>query len=218
MKLILLGSGSSEGVPFLGCGCKVCISNKPRNKRCRQSLYIESKKTKLIVDPGIDLKQQMMSNNLSFLDAALITHSHFDHVGGLNDVRPISALRKEPLPLYSNEHTFEVVMNAFGYLFKDMVYVDGQKIPAVSKNIINPYEKYKIGDVAFVPFLQDHGNIKSLGFKFQKFAYSTDFKSLSDKSVDLIRDNTDLWFVDCLFDLSNQCILDCGIGNFYRSD
>ncbi len=198
MKLILLGSGSSEGVPVLGCKCVVCTSDKPKNKRCRQSLYIESAKTKVLIDPGVDLKYQLMRNNLSYLDAALVTHSHFDHIGGLNDVRAICALRKKALPLYLDEATFEKLYHAFGFLFKDMVYVDEKKIPAVSQNFIEPYQEYKVGDIKFEAFTQNHGSITSLGFKFKKFVYSTDLKSLNNKSVDLIRDKTDLWFVDCL--------------------
>lgn len=198
MKLILLGSGSSEGVPVLGCKCDVCSSGKPRNKRYRQSLYIESTKAKLLIDPGVDLKHQFMDNNLSYLDAALVTHSHFDHIGGLNDVRAICSLRKKPLPLYSDEPTFERLYHAFGYLFKDMVHVDEKKIPAVSQNVIELYREYKIGDITFEAFAQNHGGITSLGFKFKDFVYSTDLKGLNDQSVDLIKDKTDLWFVDCL--------------------
>jgi phosphoribosyl 1,2-cyclic phosphate phosphodiesterase len=107
-------------------------------------------------------------------------------------------LRKKALPLYSDKYTFEILQQAFGYLFKNMVYVDDKKLPAVSQNILEPYQEYSIGDIGFIPFTQDHGSISSLGFKFKKFVYSTDLKNLNDRSVDLIRDKTDLWFVDCL--------------------
>lgn len=197
MKLILLGTGSSEGVPVLGCKCAVCVSNKPFNIRCRQSLYIESKSTKLVIDPGQDFRYQMFSNNLVYLDAILVTHSHFDHIGGMNDIRAVCAARGTPVPVFADESTFVDIKKMFDYLLKDIVYVGDVRIPAMSQNTLNPYHESRIGDISFVPFLQKHGSVNSLGFKFKNFVYSTDLKSLPDKSVDLIR-GADLWFVDCL--------------------
>lgn len=198
MKLILLGSGSSEGVPVLGCGCHVCSSNKLRNKRSRQSLYIETKNTKILIDPGQDFKFQMMRNKLSYLDGVLITHAHFDHIGGLNDLRSVCGIRKTPVPLYSDIKTLNEIKKSFGYLFGNIVYMDEcNKIPATKRHSIKEYTNYKIGDIDFLAFQQCHGRNHSLGFKFKNFVYSTDVNCLSDKAIDIIR-GTDLWFVDCL--------------------
>lgn len=197
MKLILLGTGSSEGVPVLGCKCSVCLSNKPFNKRCRQSLYVESKTTKLLIDPGQDFKYQMSSSNLVHLDGVLVTHPHFDHIGGMNDLRAICAARGDSVPIFADDFTHENINRIFDYLFKGIVYSNDKKIPAISKNVIVPYQETNVGDISFVPFLQEHGKIKSLGFKFKDFIYSTDLKNLPDESVDIIR-GVDLWLLDCL--------------------
>ena len=199
MRVKLLGSGASEGVPVLGCCCKVCLSKNQKNKRYRQSLYFENKGTKLLIDCGPDFKYQMMNNGLSDLDGVLLTHAHFDHIGGLNDMRSVSALRKSPVPVYSDDSAFVVVDQCFGYLFKNMVYINDRKdrIPAVTKVLIDTYKEYQVGNVVFSAFLQKHGSITSLGFKFKDFVYSTDLKGLSDKSLDFIR-NANVWFVDCL--------------------
>ena len=197
MKLVLLGSGSSEGVPVLGCKCAVCVSKKDFNKRCRQSLYVESNSTKIVIDPGQDFKYQMSSHDLAYLDGVLVTHSHFDHIGGMNDLRAVCAVRGSPVPVFSDKAAFVGIERVFEYLFKAIVYVDDVRLPAITSSILTPYEESKVGDIDFLPFLQEHGSINSLGFKFKKFVYSTDLKNLPDRSVDVIR-GTDLWFVDCL--------------------
>ena len=197
MKLVLLGTGSSDGVPVLGCKCSVCISKKAFNTRCRQSLYIESKTTKLVIDPGQDFKYQMASNNLVHLDGILVTHSHFDHIGGMNDIRAVCAAMGKPVPVLADEYTLTDIHRVFEYLFKGIVYVGDKRIPAISQSVLVPYRERSIGDINFIPFTQEHGSVNSLGFKFNNFVYSTDVKNFPDDSVDIIR-GADLWFVDCL--------------------
>ncbi len=197
MKIVVLGCGASNGVPMIGCGCKVCASGELRNRRLRQSLFIEAGNTKIVIDCGPDFRAQMLNNNIDILDGVLVTHAHFDHIGGMDDLKAIAIARRSPIPVYADGESYERLEVIFGYLFGRVTYVGGEMMPAIEKRIIEAYQGYVIGDIAFSSFCQNHGHAKSLGYKFDRFAYSTDFKSLADQDIDYIR-NIDTWFVDCI--------------------
>lgn len=197
MKITILGCGNSDGAPMIGCGCKVCRSKNPRNKRTRQSIYIESKRTKLLVDCGPDIRAQVLANKIKTLDGILITHAHSDHMGGLQDMRPFCVWSRETIDLFSTEDFLSDIKHRFDYLFRDCRVGKDLYMPILKGNALKPWFKHKIGDIEFTPFIQKHGSVESLGFLFEGSAYSTDLKSLDQRGIDLIK-GTKLWLVDCI--------------------
>ena len=197
MEIKILGCGSSSGVPIVGCGCKVCISDNPKNNRMRQSVFVKSKKASLLIDFGPDIRSQMLENDIRDVDGVLITHDHADHVAGLDDLRGLCLSNKHTIDLYVDSFALERLKVKFGYLFKMSLSIDDVEIPVVKVHLIEPGKKYKINDIGFIPFEQNHGKIKSLGFRFSNFAYSTDFYSLEPAALSLLK-GLDLWIVECI--------------------
>lgn len=197
MGIKILGCGSSLGVPVVGCSCSICLSEDIRNKRTRQSLYVEEGGAKILIDFGPDIRNQMLINNIHDVDGILITHAHSDHIGGLDEVRALAFMNKKTVDLYMDLPTLEIARERFSYVLDMKFDIDGKTAPLVNVNILESYKSYKIKDLEFSPFDQDHGDVISLGFKFDNFAYSTDFYSLNDKAINLLN-GVDLWIVECL--------------------
>jgi phosphoribosyl 1,2-cyclic phosphate phosphodiesterase len=197
MGIKILGCGSSLGVPVVGCSCEVCVSTDIRNKRARQALYLEDGGAKILIDFGPDIRDQMLVHNIAYVDGVLITHSHSDHIGGFDDIRALAFENKKAVNVYIDSPTLEVVREKFGYIFDMKFEVNGKVSSVVNVNIIEPYKSYKIKNVEFMAFEQNHGDMISLGFKFERFAYSTDFFSLSEKVINLLS-GIDLWILECL--------------------
>lgn len=197
MQVKILGSGSSLGVPIMGCGCSVCSSDNPKNKRMRQAIYVRERNTNILIDFGPDIRSQILEFKVPELDAILITHPHSDHIAGLDDIRAFCLYRKKTTNLYMDESTYEDIKRKFNYILEMELEVDGEIVPVVNICIIEPGKKYKVGDIEFEPFEQDHANIKSLGFKFSSFAYSTDFYNIDHKSLEKLH-GIDMWIVECL--------------------
>lgn len=194
MKCTILGSGGSLGVPQLLCECQVCSSSDAKNKRLRSSVYIESATTKILVDTSPDLREQATSHKIKRVDALLYTHAHSDHISGIDDIKPIAFKSGKRLPTYLNAATMEGIIGTYGYLFdsKSQVYK-----PLLEAQILDDYSSFTIGDIEITSFLQKHGEINSLGFRFGSLAYSTDFNELSQKSLKAL-EGVDTWIVDCL--------------------
>jgi phosphoribosyl 1,2-cyclic phosphate phosphodiesterase len=209
-KITILGCGNSDGVPMIGCSCKVCKSKNPKNKRTRQSIYIESGKTKLLIDSGPDIRSQALANKIKSLDGILITHAHSDHIGGLQDLRPFCVLSHETINIFSSEDFLKEIELRFDYLFRGCRVGKDLIKPILKSNELKLWVTNRIGDIEFIPFIQKHGPGQSLGFLFKDFAYSTDLKTLEPRSLDSLK-GTKLWLVDCIGykrDYSGHLILD----------
>jgi riboflavin kinase/FMN adenylyltransferase len=196
IKVTVLGSGTSMGVPSLACYCRVCTSKDPHDNRLRPSLLLSRNGENIVIDTTPDFRQQALRIGLDRLDAILLTHGHADHILGFDDIRPYNIRQKAALPVYSTKETFRVIRRAFAYVFDDAP--TQSTVPSVDLHVVNgPFE---LMGVQIVPVPLLHGDLEVLGFRFGRAAYLTDFSSLPESSAALLTDLDDL-FVDALRDI-----------------
>lgn len=182
MKLTFLGTGTSVGVPTLGCNCKVCMSNDAHDKRLRCSALVETATTRILIDCGPDFRQQMLHMPFRKIDALLLTHIHYDHTGGLDDLRPYC--RFGTIDVYADNHTAEGLLGTIPYCFEKKRYPG---VPDISLHTINPHENLRIGDITVLPIQLYHGRLPILGFRIGDMAYITDMKTMDDRELELIK-------------------------------
>src|ERR1700688_5067879 len=196
IRLTVLGSGTSMGVPSLGCHCRVCTSKDPRDNRLRPSLLLSRAEKNIIIDTTPDFRQQALRVGLDRLDAILLTHSHADHILGFDDIRPYNIRQKSAIPVYSTEETFRVLRRAFSYVFDEAPTLS--TVPSVELHVVHgPFE---LLGVPIIPVPLLHGDLQVLGFRFGRAAYLTDFSSLPASSAALLEDLDDL-ILDALRDI-----------------
>src|SRR5882762_1398824 len=196
LKVTVLGSGTSMGVPTLGCPCRVCKSNDPHDKRLRPSVLISRGGQNVVIDTTPDFRQQALRIGLERLDAILLTHGHADHILGFDDIRPFNIRQRAALPVYSNEETFRVIRRVFAYVFDDKPTLS--TVPSVTLNTVHgPFE---LLGIPFVPVPLLHGEMEVLGFRFGRAAYLTDFSNVPDSSMALL-EGLDELVLDALRDI-----------------
>jgi phosphoribosyl 1,2-cyclic phosphate phosphodiesterase len=195
VKITVLGCGSSGGVPLIGNKWGACDPNDPRNRRTRVSVLVEQGDAHILVDASPDLRQQLLTCNAQELTAVLFTHAHADHCHGVDDLRSINWLTKKPVDVYADEATMKELQARFPYIFRGWAGKDGYHKPTVQPHIIAG--KFRVDGLTVIPFEQDHGNAKSLGFRFNGFAYSTDVKRLDDAAFEVLG-GVKVWIVDCV--------------------
>lgn len=203
MKVTILGCGGSGGVPLIGCTCPVCTSTDPRNKRTRVSIVVEQDGTRVLVDTSPDLRQQFLANGLAKVDVVVLTHSHADHLHGIDDLRSVNYHRNAPLDIWADKQTLAEAMTRFGYAFNPPRHVDGiWYAPSLrAKELTGPLT---VGPITVVPFSQEHGGDRdpTLGLRFGKFAYSTDVKDMPEAAFKALA-GVEVWVVDCLQERPN---------------
>lgn len=179
MRVTLLGTGTSGGVPSLGCTCEVCRSTNPKDKRFRSAALIESDTTRLLIDCGPDIRQQLLKVPFVKPDGVLLTHIHYDHVAGIDDLRPFCIFGD--INIYADELVAGILPHTMPYCFPatpDHLYPGA---PKLNLHTIQPHKKYQIGDIAFVPVQVMHDKMPILGYRFDNFAYITDMKTMADE-------------------------------------
>lgn len=181
MQVTILGSGTSCGVPVLGCQCDTCRSDDPRDKRLRCSLLVETGATRLIVDCGPDFRQQMMPMPFRRIDGILITHAHYDHMGGMDDIRPYCQFGA--INVYADAIACKGLLQMLPYCFEDHRYPG---VPAIGLHEIEAGTPMTIGDISFEPVRVMHGKLPILGFRFGDFAYITDMKTIEPDQAGLL--------------------------------
>ena len=188
MRITFLGTGTSHGVPMIGCGCATCTSADPRDTRLRPSIYVESAGARVLVDAGPDLRAQALRHRISRVDAILFTHGHADHILGMDDVRRFNALRQHAMsdaamPCYGDAATLQDIRRMFSYVF-DPATPKGGGLPQLDLRQIDA--NFTVGDLDVVPVPLEHGRRPILGFRFDRFAYLTDCNRIPDGSWPLL--------------------------------
>lgn len=188
MRLTLLGTGTSFGVPQIGCDCAVCRSGDPRDRRTRTAALLEAGDTRILIDTPPELRLQLLAAGTRQVDAVLYTHEHADHVGGIDDLRVFSIRRGAPLPLYGAPPVLEFLRTAYRYIFDAEAPVhEGTSKPRLSLHPLAAGEPARVAGVEVLPLAFDHGSTGVLGFRFGALAYLTDVKRVPEASMDRLR-------------------------------
>ena len=187
MKLTFLGTGTSTGVPYIGCRCKVCQSDDPRDKRLRCSSLLEIDGKHILLDCGPDFRQQALKAGLTKIDAVLLTHQHMDHILGIDDLRPFGNVR-----IYANEITYRAIHIVFSYCFNN----DYKGIPKLEVHNI-PNQSFDIDGITITPVKIWHYKLPVFGYRIKDFAYLTDFKTIDEEEKEKLH-NLKVLVIDAL--------------------
>jgi phosphoribosyl 1,2-cyclic phosphate phosphodiesterase len=197
-RLIVLGSGTSFGVPVIGCDCAVCRSPDPRDRRSRTAAVVETEGVRLLIDTPPELRLQLVAAGIGTVDAVLYTHEHADHVAGIDDLRAFS-VRGTTVPIYGPAQTIEGLRRRFDYIFGPTEPAPGTSKPELVAAAIPPFEALRVGAVAVLPIEVDHGGSTVFGYRIGAAAYVTDAKAVSDRAVDALL-GVDCLVLNALFD------------------
>lgn len=193
-SILVLGSGTSVGVPMIGCRCKVCTSTDPRDKRLRPSILVRLDDTRVLIDTSPDFRHQALRFHIDHIDAILYTHSHADHILGLDDVRPFNFMQKREIPIYASAEAWEVIERTFRYVF-DTAPSESSR-PRLTPHLFDN-EPIPIAGTVFQPIRASHGKGTVHGFRFGDCAYLTDHSEIPAESLDKLT-GLDVLFLDAL--------------------
>lgn len=182
MHIRFLGTGTSQGVPVIGCNCDVCRSTDQKDKRLRSSILIEHQNKSIVIDTGPDFRQQMLNGKIKKLDAVLYTHEHRDHIAGLDDLRAFNFMTKQPIDLYAEKRVQESLRSAFPYIFAE------HKYPGVANVHLHNIDSqfFYIGGIEIIPIRVMHYRLPILGFRIGDFTYITDAKYIAQAEKEKI--------------------------------
>ncbi|MFT6873276.1 MAG: phosphoribosyl 1,2-cyclic phosphate phosphodiesterase, partial [Roseivirga sp.] len=183
MKITVLGSGTSQGVPVIGCNCEVCRSLDFRDKRLRVSIHIAIDDKSFIIDSGPDFRQQVLRERINSLDALIFTHEHKDHTAGMDDIRSFNFLQKRDMPIYARDTVLNQLKREFAYVFEE------NKYPGIPKVKVNTIENapFLVEGLEFIPIEVMHYMLPVFGFRVNDFSYVTDAKTISETEKEKIR-------------------------------
>lgn len=183
MTVTFLGTGSSQGVPVIGCHCPVCMAIDKKNQRLRCSIWVQAGNTSVVIDAGPDFRYQMLRARVEQLDAIIFTHSHKDHIAGLDDVRAYNYHQNKPMDIWATQETQAALRREFAYVFENASYPG---IPQVQLHEINNHG-FRIGDLEILPVFVKHYKMEVLGFRFGAFTYVTDANYIAPEERDKMR-------------------------------
>tara|TARA_Y100000589_G_scaffold332102_1_gene389295 strand:+ start:11309 stop:12094 length:786 start_codon:yes stop_codon:yes gene_type:complete len=179
MKVTFNGTGTSQGVPVIGCQCEVCISKDNKDNRLRSSITIQYKDTSVVIDAGPDFRQQMLRAKIDKLDAIVFTHEHKDHVAGLDDVRAYNFITKKPINIYCTNNVFKALKREYHYIFDPAFQYPG--IPKIIRNKIDSNKDFTVKNIKITPINVLHYKLPVLGFRVDDFCYITDASFIIEK-------------------------------------
>lgn len=179
MRISFLGTGTSQGVPVIGCDCETCLSIDYKDKRLRSSIHVETDNISVIIDIGPDFRQQVLRANIKWLDAVLLTHEHKDHTAGLDDIRSFNFKQKMDMPIYGRPNVLEQLKQEFAYIFSAKKYPG---VPSVLLKEING-DTFHLNEQAIQPIEVKHYKLPVFGFRFDDFAYITDAKTIDEEQL-----------------------------------
>lgn len=189
----MLGTGTSQGVPVIGCHCDVCTSLDFRDKRLRSSIYVEINGKSIVIDSGPDFRQQMLREQVQQMDALIFTHEHKDHTAGMDDIRSFNFLQKKDMPIYARAAVLNQLKQEFAYVFSESKYPG---VPQVETHeIFN--EPFVVADIQITPIEVMHYKLPVYGFRIEDFAYITDMKTIKEEEISKL-DNLDVLVVNAL--------------------
>lgn len=183
MKVTFLGSGTSQGVPVIGCNCEVCVSTDKKNNRLRSSVLIEVGDVRFVIDTGPDFRYQMLRSKTKHLDALVFTHSHKDHIAGLDDVRAFNYFSQKPIDVFATIETQQALRREFAYVFDNPNYPG---IPQIQLNTIENNVVFDVFGVSIIPIQVRHYEMDVLGFRIQDFTYITDANFIEETELEKI--------------------------------
>ncbi|MGA8596141.1 MAG: MBL fold metallo-hydrolase [Bryobacteraceae bacterium] len=194
-SILVLGSGTSIGIPMIGCHCKTCRSADPRDQRLRPSILIKLDQSRVLIDTGPDFRTQALRHGIERIDAVLYTHSHADHILGLDDLRPFNYMQSSDIPIYGSAETLEVIEHTFEYVFDGKPSQSSR--PRLTSIRCSDGDRFNIAGLEFEAVKAFHGKLEVFGFRFADCAYLTDHSSIPDQSMRRLR-NLDVLFLDAL--------------------
>ncbi|WP_184542430.1 MBL fold metallo-hydrolase [Mucilaginibacter sp. FT3.2] len=183
MTITFLGTGTSQGVPVIACGCAICTSTDANDKRLRSSVLIEAQDKTIVIDSGPDFRYQMLRAGVKHLDAIVYTHEHKDHIAGMDDIRAFNYFQNSPVNIYADFRVQKALIREFPYVF------DGTGYPGIPQVIVHPINlsPFNIGSVKFIPVEVLHYRLPVLGFRINDFTYITDAKTISESERQKIK-------------------------------
>jgi phosphoribosyl 1,2-cyclic phosphate phosphodiesterase len=184
VKITFLGTGTSQGIPVIGCSCIVCQSTDPRDQRLRVSVLIETADKTIVIDSGPDFRYQMLRAGVKDLDAILFTHEHKDHVAGLDDIRPFNYILKKRIDIYASTRVQDALKREFSYIFAETKY---HGLPQINLHTVVANEPFDVGETTIVPIEVLHYRLPILGYRINDFTYITDAKTISEQSLEKIK-------------------------------
>jgi phosphoribosyl 1,2-cyclic phosphate phosphodiesterase len=193
IKITFLGTGTSQGVPVIGCSCYVCTSSDKRDNRTRSSVLVENGKTRFVIDTGPDFRQQCLREKIKKLDAVLFTHEHKDHIAGMDDVRAFNFIHKMVMPIYATKNVQKALQREFAYVFSD------EKYPGIPEIKVIEFDKddFTIGDIPVKPIDVLHYRMPVKAFRINDFAYVTDANYIEDSEMEKLK-NLDVLVLNAL--------------------
>lgn len=183
LKITFLGTGTSQGVPVIGCNCAVCTSDDPRDQRLRVSVLVQAAGRNIVIDCGPDFRQQMLRAQVRSLDAILLTHEHNDHVVGLDDVRPFNFMQRRDMPIYATKWVQKELHQRFAYAFEKNPYPGAPRFHLLD---IDKHAPFEVAGIPVIPIEVMHGSMPVLGFRMGDFTYLTDVKTIAPEEIEKI--------------------------------
>ncbi|MET3115286.1 phosphoribosyl 1,2-cyclic phosphate phosphodiesterase [Pedobacter sp. CG_S7] len=183
MKITFLGTGTSQGIPVISCGCEVCTSSNPKDNRLRTSVLVETDDKTVVIDSGPDFRYQMLRAGVKDLDAIVFTHEHKDHIAGLDDIRPFNYLLKKNIDIYADDRVEKALKREFSYIFSEVSYPG---LPQITLHHISG-DPFAIGETLWIPIEIMHYKLPIYGYRINDFTYITDAKTISKNSIEKIR-------------------------------